>query len=112
MDVRILLWADRFPAPRRRSRQKRARAIETSMVLYMAPRSANMPEAARDVHSGSDRLTRRRAADGVCSRTGTPRDATPASADKSGRIVAAIGRRIASEVDAVRASPLPARTGQ
>ena len=81
--------------------------IETSMMLYIAPRSVDMRKAVRDFHPGRGRLTRSRASQGVFSPSGVYGDATLATAEKGKVLVEAMVRDILSEIESLRAAALP-----
>lgn len=81
--------------------------IETSMMLYIAPRSVDMRKAVRDFHPGKGRLTRHRAAQGVFSPSGIYGDATLATAEKGRLVIEAMVRDILSGIEDLRAATLP-----
>src|SRR5262249_3562966 len=64
--------------------------IETSMMLYIDPRSVDMTKAVKDFRPGEGPLTRNPGAAGVYSPTGVWGDATLATRDKGRLIVEAM----------------------
>jgi creatinine amidohydrolase len=82
--------------------------IETSMVLYIAPERVEMAKAARDYRPGHGRLTRVPGAPGTFSPTGIYGDATLATWAKGRAVVEARLAAILSEIEQLRAEPLPA----
>lgn len=85
--------------------------IETSMLLYMAPRLVDMRRAEKDYHPGAGGLTRDSAIasrDGkVYSRTGIFGDATLATREKGRRYVEAHVLDLLEEIERLRRTPLP-----
>jgi len=82
--------------------------IETSMMLYIAPQSVDMTKAARDYHPGKGHLTRTAGSEGTFSPTGIYGDATLATWAKGQAVVEAMLAGIVTDVERLRADPLPA----
>jgi len=83
--------------------------VETSMMLYIAPRSVDMSKAQRDYNPGTGRLTRSRTGVGVFSPSGIYGDATLATAKKGKVVIEAMVQEILSQVESLRTAPLPVR---
>lgn len=84
--------------------------IETSMVLYMAPRMVNMKKAAKDYHpSEVRRFTRDPKGRGIYSPTGIFGDATLATRAKGERITKALVEGILKEIEYLRQTALSER---
>jgi creatinine amidohydrolase len=81
--------------------------LETSMMLYIAPDTVDMPRAVKDYHTGSGPLTRNPDGPGVYSPTGTWGDPTLATSAKGERLVNALVDALVADVAALRAAPLP-----
>jgi creatinine amidohydrolase len=83
--------------------------IETSMMLYMAPKWVNMGKAIKDYHpsEGPGGLTRSPTGQGVYSPTGVWGDATLATREKGKIVVEALVAAILREIEELRHSPLP-----
>ncbi len=82
--------------------------IETSMMLFIAPWTVDMSKATKDFPHGTGPLTPDPAAGERCSPSGIYGDATLATREKGERVVACIAKSILADIDALRASPLPA----
>ena len=79
--------------------------IETSMMLYMAPKTVDMKKAAKDYHPSNERgLTRDPKGRGVYSATGIFGDATLATRAKGEQITRALVAGILKEIEDLRAS--------
>jgi creatinine amidohydrolase len=81
--------------------------IETSMMLYIAPEAVEMAKAARDYRAGQGRLTRQAGTQGIFSPTGIYGDATLATWAKGRSVVEARLTAILTEIERLRAEPLP-----
>ena len=81
--------------------------IETSIMLYIAPKSVDMSKAARDYHPGKGRLTRASGAEGTFSPTGIYGDATLATRAKGQAVTEAMVAGILADIERLRAEPLP-----
>lgn len=80
--------------------------IETSMMLYMAPSTVNMKQAAKDYHPSNERgLTRNPQGKGVYSATGIYGDATLATRAKGEQVTKALVTGILKEIEDLRQSP-------
>ena len=83
--------------------------IETSMILFMSPDDCDMTKAVKDYHPGRGPLTRDPSKkDGVYSASGVFGDATLATVEKGRAVTEALVDAIVSEIEALRAAPLPA----
>ncbi len=78
--------------------------IETSMMLYIAPDSVDMSQAAKDYHPGQGGLTRDPQGKGAYSPTGIYGDATLATREKGEIVVEAIVAGILQDIEALRQS--------
>ncbi len=79
--------------------------IETSMMLYIAPETVNLPAARKDIHpdKGPGGLTRDpNAAKGVYSPTGAWGDPTLATREKGRVVVEALVERLLKAIDTLR----------
>ena len=76
--------------------------IETSMMLYIAPRSVDMSKAVKDYHPGTSPFTRDPAGKGLYSASGVFGDATLATREKGRQLVEAMVERILREIEALR----------
>lgn len=85
--------------------------IETSMMLYMAPESVDMPRAVKDFHprTGPGPLSREPGGGGVYSPTGIWGDPTLATRDKGERLTEGLVAAILREIEETRSRPLPVR---
>jgi creatinine amidohydrolase len=82
--------------------------IETSMMLYMAPRTVDMSKAVKDYHPGKSPLSRTPTDGGIYSVSGVYGDATLATRAKGQRVVQALEGVILAEIAALRRAPLGA----
>jgi creatinine amidohydrolase len=83
--------------------------IETSMILYMDPKSVDMKKAVKDFHPGAERgLTRKPGSNKTYSVSGVFGDATLATREKGRIVTEARVAAILAELDALRNEPLPA----
>jgi creatinine amidohydrolase len=82
--------------------------IETSMMLYMAPRTVDMSKAVKDYHPGRSPLSRTPTDGGIYSVSGVFGDATLATRAKGQRVVQALEGVILAEIEALRRAPLGA----
>jgi len=80
--------------------------IETSMILYIDPRSVQMAKAARDYHPGPGPLRRQPHSKGAYSPTGIYGDATLASREKGEKVVEALIEAILGDIEDLRRSPV------
>ena len=78
--------------------------IETSMMLYIAPDSVDMSQAAQDYHPGQGGLTRDPKGVGTYSPTGIYGDATLATREKGEIVVEAIVAGVLQDIEALRQS--------
>ncbi len=77
--------------------------IETSMMLYIAPRTVDMKKAVKDYHPSSERgLTRDPKKKGIYSPTGIYGDATLATREKGEKITRALEEGILKEIEDLR----------
>jgi creatinine amidohydrolase len=83
--------------------------IETSMMLYIDPRSVDMSKAVKDYHPGNGPLTRNPNGNGVYSASGVFGDATLATREKGRAVVEAMVERLVADIDALRSGPPPAQ---
>jgi len=81
--------------------------IETSMMLYIAPEAVDMAKAAHDYRPGPGPLRRMPGAAGTFSPTGIYGDATLATWAKGRAVVEAKLSAILTEIEQLRAEPLP-----
>jgi creatinine amidohydrolase len=86
--------------------------IRTSMMLHVDPAVVDMKRAVREYGDGSSplRLTRRAGGPGTYSATGTWGDATLATRAKGRELVEALVTALRTDIENLRASPLPAAT--
>lgn len=80
--------------------------IETSMMLYMAPKTVDMSKAVKDYHPGKSPLSRTPTDGGIYSVSGVYGDATLATRAKGQRVVQALVGVILAEIEALRQAPL------
>lgn len=120
-DTGILLgWTDmRYQlASARITRQQRpvegaphADEIETSMMLAIDPSAVDMKKAVAEYGRGTGALTRKdkdkEDAPGIVSKSGVLGDATAATAEKGRTLIDALVAGILSDIDNLRAAPLP-----
>jgi creatinine amidohydrolase len=92
----------------RRSGGTHADEIETSMMLYIAPRTVKMKKAVRDLNENKPGgLTRDPGKPGTYSPTGTWGDPTLASRDKGKLVVEGMLAAILKEIEDLRQVPAP-----
>jgi creatinine amidohydrolase len=85
--------------------------IETSMMLYMAPKSVDMRKAVKDYHGNAPGgLTRKPGGSGVYSPTGIWGDPTLATREKGRRVTEALVTEILKEIEDLRQTPVSAST--
>ena len=77
------------------------------MMLYIAPETVDMAEAAREYRPGQGRLTRTAGSEGIFSSTGIYGDATLATWAKGRAVVESRLIAILGELERLRAEPLP-----
>ncbi len=82
--------------------------IETSMMLYIAPKTVDMSKAVKDYHPGTGPLHRSPTDAGVYSVSGIYGDATLATRAKGQRVVEALVNVLLSDIETLRKAPLPA----
>ncbi|MFL5347325.1 MAG: creatininase family protein [Hyalangium sp.] len=82
--------------------------IETSMMLYIAPKTVDMSKAVKDYHPGTGPLHRNPTKEGVYSASGVYGDATLATRAKGQRVVEALVNVLLSDIEALRKASLPA----
>jgi creatinine amidohydrolase len=111
----LLRWTDlRVMAPLEaeicsQERGTHADEVETSMMLFIAPRTVDMSKAVKDASpQGKGGLTRDPTSGKTWSRTGIWGDPTLATRAKGGRLCAFLAAAIANDVEELRAAPLPA----
>jgi creatinine amidohydrolase len=85
--------------------------LETSMMLYLDPEGVDMARAVKDYHPGSGPLTRNPSGPGTYSPTGSWGDPTLATRAKGERLVNALVDALVADVEALRAAPLPVKSG-
>jgi creatinine amidohydrolase len=99
------------PAEKRVARQEggtHADEIETSMMLYIAPRTVDMRKAVKDYRPGTGPLTRDPAnAAGTYSPTGVWGDASLATRAKGRVVTEALVAAVLADIEALRAAPVP-----
>ena len=76
--------------------------IETSMMLYIAPKTVDMSKAVKDYHPGKGPLSRTPTDAGVYSVSGVYGDATLATRAKGQRVVEALVGVLFQEIEALR----------
>ena len=81
--------------------------IETSMMLYIDPRSVDMSKAVKDYHPGTSPFTRDAAGKGLYSASGVFGDATLATREKGRQVVETLVERVLNEIEALRLARLP-----
>jgi len=88
-----------------------AEEIETSMMLYLAPKSVDMSKAVKDYHGdkAGAGLSRDPNGEGVYSASGVWGDATLATREKGRLVTEALVKAILSEIEELRKTPLPAK---
>ncbi len=82
--------------------------IETSMMLCIAPWTVDMSKATRDFPHGKGPLSPDPSAGERCSPSGIYGDATLATRAKGEKVVECVVKSILADIEALRASPLPA----
>jgi creatinine amidohydrolase len=80
--------------------------IETSMMLYIAPKTVDMSKAVKDYHPGKGPLSRTLTDAGIYSVSGVYGDATLATRAKGQRVVEALVGVVLAEVETLRKAPL------
>ena len=78
--------------------------IETSMMLYIAPKTVDMKKAVKDYHPGQGGLTRNPNGPGTYSASGVFGDATLATRAKGEKLVRAMTAGILSEIEGLKAA--------
>jgi creatinine amidohydrolase len=83
--------------------------IETSMILYMDPRSVDMKKAVKDYRPGQGRLLTRdpNNAQGVYSPTGVWGDATLATREKGRIVTESLVKGILEDIEELRRASVP-----
>jgi creatinine amidohydrolase len=87
--------------------------LETSMMLYIAPKTVDMSKAVKDYHpgrTGKGPLRRTPTEEGVYSASGIYGDATLATRAKGKRLVEAMVSGVLADLEALRRAPVPAPT--
>jgi creatinine amidohydrolase len=84
--------------------------LETSMMLYIAPRTVDMSKAVKDYHPGTGPLRRNPTDAGVYSVSGVYGDATLATRAKGQRVVEALVSAVLADIEVLRQTPGPAST--
>ncbi len=80
--------------------------IETSMMLFIAPKTVNMKKAAKDYHPSSERgLTRNPKGKGSYSPTGIYGDATLATRAKGAQVIKALVAGILKDIESLHSEP-------
>ncbi|WP_224361776.1 creatininase family protein [Hyalangium versicolor] len=83
--------------------------IETSMMLYIAPKTVDMSKAVKDYHPGRSPFSRTPTDGGVIySASGVYGDATLATRAKGQRVVEAMVTAVLSDIEALRKAPVGA----
>jgi len=88
-----------------------AEEIETSMMLFIAPESVEMPKAVKDYQpaNGPGGLTRDPKGQGVYSASGVWGDATLATREKGRMVVDALVAAILRDIEELRKTPVPGK---
>lgn len=81
--------------------------IETSIMLYIAPKTVDMSKAVKDYHPGKGPLTRTPKEGGVYSASGVFGDATLATSAKGQRLVEALVGALLTDIETLRRAPMP-----
>lgn len=81
--------------------------LETSMMLYIAPRTVDMRQAVKDYHPGEGPLTRDPQGPGKVSQSGVYGDATLATREKGERLVEALVSGVLADLESLREAPVP-----
>jgi creatinine amidohydrolase len=76
--------------------------IETSMMLFIAPKTVDMKKAVKDYHPGQGGLTRKQGGRGAYSASGIYGDPTLATREKGEQLVRALVENIAAEIEKLR----------
>ncbi|WP_224245136.1 creatininase family protein [Hyalangium gracile] len=84
--------------------------IETSMMLYIAPKTVDMSKAVKDYHPGKGPLSRTPTDAGIYSVSGVFGDATLATRAKGQRVVEAMVSAVLSDIEVLRGTTLGAAT--
>jgi creatinine amidohydrolase len=84
--------------------------IETSMMLYIAPKTVDMSKAVKDYHPGKGPLSRNPTDAGVYSASGVYGDATLATRAKGQRVVEALVSAVLSDIETLRKASVGAAT--
>ncbi|KFE62233.1 Creatinine amidohydrolase [Hyalangium minutum] len=82
--------------------------IETSIMLYIAPKTVDMSKAVKDYHPGKGPLTRTPKDAGVYSASGVFGDATLATRAKGQRVVETLVSTLLSDIETLRRAPMAA----
>ncbi|HYI01977.1 creatininase family protein [Hyalangium sp.] len=80
--------------------------IETSMMLYIAPKTVDMSKAVKDYHPGKGPLTRTPTDGGIYSPSGVFGDATLATRAKGKRVMEAYVSAVLADIETLRRAPL------
>lgn len=81
--------------------------IETSIMLYIAPKTVDMSKAVKDYHPGKGPLTRTPQETGIYSASGVFGDPTLATRAKGQRVVAALVSSLLTDIETLRKAPVP-----
>ncbi len=81
--------------------------IETSMILYMDPKSVDMKKAVKDYRPGQGRLTRNPNGEGTYSPSGVWGDATLATREKGRIVTEALVKGILDDIEELRRASVP-----
>jgi creatinine amidohydrolase len=84
--------------------------IETSMMLYIAPKTVDMSKAVKDYHPGKGPLSRTPTDGGTWSESGVYGDATLATRAKGQRLVEALVSAILADIETLRRAPVSTST--
>jgi creatinine amidohydrolase len=79
--------------------------VETSLMLYIAPKTVEMKKAVKDYHPGQGGLTRNPNGPGTYSATGIYGDPTLATRQKGERLIHAMVEGIVAEIEELRKIP-------
>ncbi|MBN1207695.1 MAG: creatininase family protein [Myxococcaceae bacterium] len=82
--------------------------LETSMMLYIAPKTVDMARAVKDYHPGKGPFSRTPTDAGIYSESGVYGDATLATRAKGKRVVEALVSAILADIEALRRTPVGA----
>jgi len=87
--------------------------IETSIMLYIAPKTVDMKKAVKDYHPNKGPLTRDpKNANGTYSPTGIWGDATLATVEKGKKLTEALVQGVLKDIEDVRHSAVPEQRKQ